>query len=153
MVCVGSNRRPWHPLVVYFPLALLGMSFVFDVLSLRLGPAMVEAARYNVTAGLVAAAICALAGIRDYFVILPRKSAMRGLARYHGALNLLATALFAVGLMHRWRLRGALVTPPWPFVLSALGVVVLGVAGYLGGVIVLNAGIDLDSRRPPDATS
>ena len=125
--------RPLHPLVVHFPLALFGMSFLFDVLSLELGAAMVEAARFNVLGGLIAAVVTGAFGARDFQRFLPAHSAARRIARYHAAV-----ALFAVGLVLRFQSRGASSTPPWPFVLSAVGVALLGVAGYLGGVMVHN---------------
>jgi uncharacterized membrane protein len=144
-------RQPLHPLLVHFPLAMWGMSFVFDVLSLRLGPAMVVAARFNLAAGLVMAAVAAAAGVSD-FLRLPRGTMVRRIGRWHATLNGLATALFSVSLGLRFRARAALVTPHWPFVLSALGVVVIGFSGYLGGVMVYNhgAGVNLTrSRRSP----
>jgi uncharacterized membrane protein len=146
-------RQPLHPLLVHFPLAMWGMSFVFDVLSLRFGPAMVVAARFNLAAGLVMAAVAAATGAHD-FLRLPRGTLVRRIGRWHALLNLAAAALFSVSLGLRFRARTALTTPPWPFVLSALGVVVIGFSGYLGGVMVYNhgAGVNLtrSRRSPPD---
>ena len=131
-------RRALHPLLVPFPLAFFGMSFVFDLLSLAFGAPMVEAARYNVVGGLVAAALTAAAGVYDYCAQLAPRSTGRRLARWHALLNLVAIGLFAAGLGDRWAARGVLVTPRTPFVLSALGVLLLGVSGYVGGVIFFN---------------
>jgi uncharacterized membrane protein len=141
-------RQPLHPLLVHFPLAMWGMSFVFDVLSLHFGPAMVEAARFNLAAGLVMAAVAAAAGARDFFH-LPRGTMVRRIGRWHALLNVVAAALFSVSLGLRFRARGAPVTPAWPFILSALGVVVIGFSGYLGGVMVYNhgAGVNLTRSR------
>jgi uncharacterized membrane protein len=143
--------RPIHPLLVQFPLAMWGMSFVFDVLSLRFGSMMVEAARFNLAAGLVMAAVAAAAGGRDFF-LLPRGSVVRRIGRWHAALNGCGATLFAVSLYLRSHPRGATVTPRWPFVLSALGVVVMGISGYLGGVMVVNhgAGITRSHQSRPD---
>jgi uncharacterized membrane protein len=99
---------------------------------------MVEAARYNVVSGLIAAALTAIAGVHDYLAHLPPGSSGRRLGRWHALLNVIATGLFAAGLGDRWAARGASATPMEPFVLSALGVVLLGVSAYLGGVIVMN---------------
>lgn len=129
-------KRSLHPLLVPFPLAFFGMSFVFDLLSLELGAPMVEAARYNVVGGLVAAALTALAGVHDYRTQLVERG--RRLARWHALVNLVAVALFACELGDRWAARGAVVTPLRPLVLSAIAVVLLGASAYLGGVVVLN---------------
>ena len=133
-------RRALHPLVVHFPLLLLGMSFVFDVLSLRFGAAMVEAALYNVLGGLASAVVAALAGLRDVQRVLPKQSPARRVVGWHAAINLSACALFAASLPARWHARGAAVTPTPSFVLSAFAVALLGLGAYLGGVMVLNYG-------------
>jgi uncharacterized membrane protein len=143
---VAVMRTPLHPLLVHFPIAFLAMSFVFDVLSLRLGAAMVEAARYNIIAGLGAAVVAGAAGIYDYFARLPAHSPARRVGRWHAVLNGIACLAFGASLFLRWHALGASVTPRGPFVLSALGVVLLGVAGYLGGVVVVNYGVDLDAH-------
>jgi uncharacterized membrane protein len=135
-----------HPWLVHFPLAMWGTSFVFDILSLRFGPTLVEAARFNVAAGLFLAALAMLTGLHD-FRQLPRASTVRRIGRWHAALNLVATALFTVSFILRCRARGALVTPSWPLFLSALGVVLLGISGYLGGVMVFTYGALTRSRR------
>src|SRR4051812_41434392 len=133
---ITKVRRAIHPLLVPFPLAFFGMSFVFDLLALRFGAPMVEAARYNVVGGLIASGLTGAAGIHDYLAHLQSRG--RRLARWHALLNLVAIGLFAAGLSGRWAARGAQTTPLQPFVLSALGVLFLGVSGYLGGVIVFN---------------
>ncbi|HZS39078.1 MAG TPA: DUF2231 domain-containing protein [Polyangia bacterium] len=131
-------RSALHPLLVQFPLALWGMSFVFDVLSLRYGPAMAEAARFNLAGGLVAALFAAATGARDFLRRLEPRSPARRLGRYHAALNALAAALFAASLIARHRLPPSPSTRELPLVLSALGVVVLGASAYLGGVLMFN---------------
>src|SRR5436305_109498 len=60
-----------------------------------------------------------------------------------------ATALFVASLALRWSARGAAATPRAPFVLSALGVAVLGVAGYLGGLVDYEYAATT-RRRSPD---
>jgi uncharacterized membrane protein len=131
-------RSALHPLLVQFPLALWSMSFVFDVLSLRYGPAMSEAARFNLAGGFVAALAAAATGARDYKRRLEPRSSARRLARYHAALNALAAALFGASLLVRRHAPPSRATPELPLVLSALGVVVLGASAYLGGVLVVN---------------
>jgi uncharacterized membrane protein len=143
---INGVRRPLHPFLVPFPLVFFGMSFVFDLLSLRFGASMVEAALYNVVGGLVAAGLSAVAGLWDYRTQLERRSNGRRLARWHALINVVAVLLFAAGLGDRWAARGAEVTPRVPFILSALGVVLLGVSSYVGGVILHNFSI---LRRAP----
>jgi uncharacterized membrane protein len=149
-VVTGERARPsLLGLLVHVPLVLLAMSFVFDVLSIFGGGAFVEAALFNVVAGLVAMLAAAVTDARDYFARLPPASSARRLARWHALVNAAAMALFAVSLALRWSARGAAATPRGPFVLSALGVAVLGVASYLGGLVDYEAAATM-RRRSPD---
>jgi uncharacterized membrane protein len=142
-------RAPVHPLLVHFPFVLWGMSFVFDVASLYRGPAMVEAALFNLVAGLAAAVAAGVTGLWDYVTRLPARSSPRRLARWHALANLAATALFVASLVLRWPARGASSTPRLPFVLSAVGLALLGIASYLGGLTTYE---DITTRpRSPGA--
>ena len=143
-----SERERAH--FAHIPLVLLAMSFVFDVVSIFGGGVFVEAALFNVVAGLLAMLAAAIADARDYFVRLPEASSARRLARWHALANLAATTLFVASLAMRWTARGAPATPRGPFVLSALGLAVLGVASYLGGLVDYEAAATT-RRRSPDA--
>lgn len=132
----NEQARPsLHTLVAHMPLVLWGMSFVFDVVSHYGGGRFVEAALFDVVAGLAAMAAALVTELWDYYTRLEPGSIARRLARWHALANLAATALFVASLAMRWSARGAMTTPRGPFVLSALGVAVLGVAGYLGGLV------------------
>ena len=130
-----GTRPSLHTVLAHFPLIVWGASFVFDVVSFFGGAPFVEAALFNVVAGLVAMAAASVTDARDYFARLPPASAARRFARWHALANVVATALFIASLSLRWSARGAVATPLWPFVLSGLGVATLGVASYLGGLV------------------
>jgi uncharacterized membrane protein len=132
---LGRMRTPLHVHVVHFPFVLWIVSFVFDVASLWRGPTMVEAALFNLIAGLAAAAAAIVTGIWDYVTRLPRRSTARSVARWHALANGAATLLFVISLVLRCRVRGAWATPRWPFVLSALGVALMGLGSYVGAMI------------------
>ena len=131
-----SESRPLpHTLVAHVPLVLWGVSFVFDCVSYFGGAPFVEAALFNVLAGLVAMLAAGVTEAWDYRTRLPPGSSARRFARWHGLANLVATALFVASLALRFGARGAAATPRAPFVLSAFGVAVLGVASWLGGLV------------------
>jgi uncharacterized membrane protein len=134
-VTTEGARPSLHTLLVHFPRIVWGMSFLFDVISFLGGAPFVEAALFNVVAGLVAMAAATVTEARDYFARLPPASSARRFARWHALANVVATALFVGSLALRWSARGAVATPLGPFVLSGLGVAVLGVASYLGGLV------------------
>lgn len=143
-------RPSLHTLLVHVPLVVWGVSFVFDCVSFFGGAPFVEAALFNVAAGLVAMLAVGVTAARDYWARLPPASSARRIARWQALANLVGTALFAGSLWLRWQARGAPSTPRAPFVLSALGVAVLGVASYLGGLVDY-AYAATTRRRSPDA--
>jgi len=134
-VTTEGARPSLHALLAHVPLVVWGASFVFDCASYFGGAPFVEAALFNVAAGLVAMLAVAVGEARDYVARLPPASSARRIARWQALANLAATALFAASLWLRWPARGAAETPRAPFVLSALGVAVLAVASYLGGLV------------------
>jgi len=142
--------RRLHSFVAPFPFILWGVSFVFDLASLWRGAVMVEAALFNVAAGLVAALAAAVTGAWDYTRRLPPGSRARSFARWHGLVDGAATALFAVSLALRWSARGATATPRVPFVLSAVGVALMAVGSWLGGLADYEDAATT-RRRSPDA--
>jgi uncharacterized membrane protein len=128
-------RTSLHVHVVHFPFVLWVVSFLFDIGSVWLGPTMVEAALFNLVAGLAAAVAAVVTGLRDYVIRLERHSTARSLARWHALAHGAAMVLFLISLGLRVKLRGAWATPRWPFVLSALGVALMGLGSYVGAMI------------------
>jgi uncharacterized membrane protein len=128
-------RTPLHAHAAQLPFVLWIVSFLFDIASVWGGPPMVEAALFNVCAGLIAAILVAATGLWDYLRRLQPRSTSRQLARWHAAAHTLSMLLFAVSLYLRWTMRGAWATPRWPFVLSALGVALMGLGSYVGGLV------------------
>ena len=86
----------------------------------------------------------------DYRTRLPPGSPERRLARWHVAANATATALFVASFVLRLSLPAYAATPRGPFVLSALGLAVLGVASWLGGLVDWQYAATT-RRRSPDA--
>lgn len=144
-----SARPSLHAILMPIPLVLCGVSFVFDVVSFFGGAPFVEAALFNLVAGVAAMVAAGVVEARRYFSRLPPGSSARRIARWQALANVVAAALFVASLWLRWPARGTPATPRVPFVLSALGVAVLGVAGYLGGLVDW-AWAATRSRRSPD---
>jgi uncharacterized membrane protein len=125
-----------HSQVVQFPLALLGTSFIFDVLSFFYGAKLVAAARFNLIAGLAFGLLATLTGMLDHIRRLEPGTPAHRVGRWHAAGSLLGLAAFAISLVLRGD--GFSHTPRAALLTSAFGVVVLGLSSYLGGVMVVN---------------
>jgi len=99
--------RPLHPILIVFPLGLLGASFVFDLLYLFTNDATwTYVATYLIGAGLVGGLVSAVFGLRDWLAI-PRGTPARRIGFWHGAGNGLVAAFFFASWWLRLEAPGA----------------------------------------------
>jgi len=125
------GKHPIHPMLVVLPLGLWVAALAFDILYAFTGnPAWRTAAFWNIGAGIVGALLAAIPGVVDWLGMTGR---VGRLATYHMLLNLGAVAIFSVNWFARTRV-GA--DSPWPLVLSIVGVIGVGISGWIGGELV-----------------
>ena len=137
--------HPIHPALIPFPFAFLYGAFLFDVAGrLAERPGWWTTGSYLCLVGVVAALIAAVPGFVDYFKTVPPKSSAKRRATQHMLANLTVVALFAAA----WMVRGDPPTMPGVTVLTleGIGVVLLTVGGWLGGVLVSRNQISVDHR-------
>ena len=136
--------HPIHPMIV--PLAIGGflLSFIFDIVCLATGQTTPwsTVAYYTMIGGVVGALIAAVFGLVD-LMSLPSDIKRTGLA--HMGINLVVVALFACNV---W-LRTADGSPSGtPFILSAIGIGLLVISGWLGGKMVYEGGVGVSTTEP-----
>ncbi len=147
-VLAGTYGHPIHPALVAVPIGAWVASFAFDLGSRVVSqPAFLsQGSRWLIAIGVLGALVAAIAGSLDLFAIPTGTPAFRiGLA--HMALNLTATAAYAVNLLV---LRGDLDTGPvgWgPIVLSAVSLTLVAAAGFLGGKLAYRYGVRVADER------
>jgi uncharacterized membrane protein len=132
--------HPIHPMLVTIPIGLWLFSFACDVAQVlgAAGSGWQTTAYYTLLGGLVGAGLAAVPGVVD-MLSLPRR--IERVALIHMALNVVVMVLYAV---NAWlRSRGMLESGMW---LSALGVAVLAVSGWLGGKLVYEHGVGIDTE-------
>ena len=141
-------RHPLHPTLVHFPIGLFVLSLFFDLAALFAGAgnALVRGAFYAMLGGVVMALIAALPGFVDWLDIR-RDHPAKPLATYHMALNLAAVGLYVVNLLTRQGELDRAQPAILGVVLSALGVGIIAVSGYLGGKLVYDDGIGAGRHR------
>ena len=132
--------HPLHPILIPFPLGLLITSFIFDIVYLITGNAIFSVvAFWMITAGVIGGLIAAVPGVIDWLAI-PHGTRARSIALWHLLSNVVAIVLFALS----WLIRiGA---PPAQtgaiaIILSLVGVILLGLGGWLGGELVDRMGV------------
>ena len=143
--------HPVHPMLVCFPLGLLGTSVVFDVAHLIAdSPRFAEVAFWMIASGVPAGLLAALFGIVDWLAI-PRGTRAWGIGFLHGVSNAVVLVLFAASALVR---ADAPAEPgAWALALSLLGVVLAAVAGWLGGELVNRLGVGVHDGANLDAPS
>jgi uncharacterized membrane protein len=141
-----------HPMLIVFPLGLLGAATVFDVLNLfLLQGGFSVASQYMIAAGVLGGLLAAVFGLGDW-VAIPAGTRAKRLGALHGGGNVIVVVLFALS----WLLRlGAPDGRPGvpPLVLEIVALALAGATGWLGGELVERLGVGVDEGAHADAPS
>lgn len=130
--------HPIHPMLVVFPLGLWIFSFVCDVIAAWRGPTpWRDVATYAMGGGVLGGLAAAVPGVVDLQAIAA--PGLRRIAVTHMLLNLCLLALFSVNFWLRCRAQ----RPRGLVLLSAVGVLGLGLSGWLGGELVYVHGVGI----------
>ena len=140
-----------HQMLVAFPLGVLAMSLIFDLLARIAGwTRLHEAAFYMIAAGVISGLVAAVFGFID-FLGIPNGTRAKRIGRLHGLGNVVVVALFAGS----WFLRRD--DPPRPetlaIVLAAAAAALAMLTGWLGGELVDRLGVGVDDGANLDAPS
>ncbi len=143
--------HPIHQMLIVFPLGLLGMAVVFDVVALALTEGYwSEIALWMIVAGVLTGLMAAPFGFIDWLAIPARTRAKR-IGALHGVGNVFVLLLFACSAVRRWP---APQTPPdLALALSLGGVAIALITGWLGGELVGRLGVGVDAGANVDAPS
>ena len=143
---VRPGNHPLHPALTDFPIALLPLALLWDIVALwQGGDFWWKAAFWTLVAGLVAALPTAVTGFLDYL------SVERGGKAFNTATNHMLVMLTAVSVFAGSAIaqggpstvsggRAALVVG-----LAATGTLLFGVGGWLGGDLVYREGVGVEA--------
>src|SRR5690606_7887923 len=142
--------HPIHPMLIVFPLGLLGTSVIFDVIRLLGGSELWSTmAFYLIAAGLIGGLVAAVFGFWDWVAIPDSRAKRIGL--WHALANVVVMALFFVS----WLLRRD--DPVRPETLALLlsfgGMAVSLLSGWLGGELVYRLRVGVDEHAHLNAPS
>jgi len=138
------KSHPLHPILVSFPIAFFIGTFIFDGLGLMTNSSSLTLmGRYLNIAGVIGALIAAIPGVIDYFFTVPPESSARKRATKHGLINVLVLLLFTFVLFSR---QAAAQIPIFSFAVEIIGIILLSIAGWLGGTLVHRNQIGIDIR-------
>ena len=138
--------HPLHPMLVPFPIGFFVGTFVSDIVYLGgKDPFWARVSFWLLAAGLVMAALAALAGLTDFLgdrlvrAIRP--------AWFHMAGNVTAVVLSLINLWLRCR-DGEVADYPGVFWISLVVVLILVVTGWLGGELVFRHRVGVAEEYP-----
>jgi uncharacterized membrane protein/nitrite reductase/ring-hydroxylating ferredoxin subunit len=141
---IHLSGHPLHPILVAFPIAFFSGTFLFDLLGMVFKiPALWQTGMYLELAGCGFAVLAAVPGIVDYFSIVPPKSSAKARATKHGLINVIVLLIFVFTWFYR---RGISANPAIVISAEAAGVILLSIAGWLGGTLVHRNQIGIDHR-------
>ena len=137
--------HPIHPMLVPFPIAFFIGAFLADLAHVLGGePFWAEAAFWLLAAGLVGAALAAVAGLTDF--LGDRRVRALGAARQHFIGNLVLVGLEAVN----WAVRigdYSAAAQSTGIYLAAAAVLLLGFTGWKGGELVYRHRVGITEDR------
>lgn len=137
--------HPIHPMLV--PIAIGGfvLSFAADLISLATGNGnpWSTLAYYTMIGGILGALAAAVPGLID-LLSLPA-GYTKGVAVKHMSINLLVVAIYGA---NAWMRHGDPQTLKVPMILSFVTILMLLVSGWLGGKMVFEAGVGVDTGAP-----
>lgn len=143
--------HPIHQMLIVFPLGLLGMAVIFDIVNLfvdRRGLAI--ASYYMIAAGVLTGLLAAIFGLVDWLAI-PSGTRAKRVGLWHAVGNVTIVVLFIVS----WFIRRNTSYVPSTLVL-VLEIVALGLAlvtSWLGGELVDRLGVGVSDGAHLDAPS
>ena len=133
-------------MLIVFPIGLWVFSLVSDVIYLnKWGPAVwSDVAFYTMAGGIVGALLAAIPGLID--LVSMTDSRVKRIGIWHMVVNLVVVVLFCVNLWLRMpnTTTSLSIKPVW---LSVAGVILLCIAGWLGGQMVYVHGVAVE-RQP-----
>lgn len=135
------GKHPVHPMLVAFPIGLWVFALVCDIARLFGGAEVWSTvALYAIGGGIVGALLAAIPGFIDYLSI--DEAEMKRIATTHLLLGLGSVVIFGLNFWLRFRLEQG---SKLPFLLSIVGVLVIGFGGWLGGKMVYVKGMAVEA--------
>jgi uncharacterized membrane protein len=143
--------HPVHPMLIVFPLGLLGAAVVFDIIYLiSNNPPWAHASYYMIGAGLIGGLVAALFGWLDWLGI-PAGTRAKRIGLWHGLGNVIVVGLFILSWILRRDDPGL---PPTGAIVAGLSGVILSlITAWLGGELVYRLAVGVDGGAHLDSPS
>jgi uncharacterized membrane protein len=139
--------HPVHPVVTHFPMALLPVSFLGDLIGIWTDASFWWSfSFYNLAIGLVLSIPALITGMID-FMAIPQEGAADRVAMRHMTIIITAITLYTGSFFIRF---GVEIPSGWRLInsvsLSLLGLIFLLIGGWLGGQLVYRFGVGREPK-------
>ena len=142
--------HPLHPILIVFPLGLLGTSVVYDFLHARdKNPKTAATAQAMIASGIAGGLAAAVPGLIDWMAIPPNTRAKQ-IGQVHGLGNVGVLGLFGASWLLR-RKQPDYAPTTTAVLLSLAGAGLAGFTGWLGGELIHRLGVSVDAGAHLDA--
>ncbi|HYE54081.1 MAG TPA: DUF2231 domain-containing protein, partial [Chitinophagaceae bacterium] len=136
--------HPIHPILICFPIAFFVGTLLFDIAGLITGSyPMHQLAFYMQITGVGAALLAAVPGIIDYIFTVPPNSSAKKRGARHGLINGTVVIIFTLIWFYK---QNANASVTLIIVAEVVGVILLTIAGWMGGTLVYRNQIGVDPR-------
>jgi uncharacterized membrane protein len=138
-------KHPIHPILVHFPVAAWFISTIGDVVGLFTNEQVSWVAGVLLIIGTITALFAMVTGLIELGKIDQQSPAMK-IANQHMILMLVSWSFYAVSLF--LRLDGTNLSQPGmvAIIMSIAGLISLCIAGWLGGKLVYEHGVGVQSK-------
>lgn len=141
---VNIKSHPLHPILVSFPIAFFTGTFLAHLIGWWWNKPVLSSTSYYLNlGGVVFAVLAAIIGFVDFLYTVPPKSSAKKRAAKHGITNVVVLLIFIATFLYR-RTDG--VNNFALFIAELAGVVLLTIAGWMGGTLVYRNRIGVDQR-------
>lgn len=150
-VLAGPYGHPFHPMLIPIPIGAWTASIIFDLAAMFTGDtqAFERGALWLIGIGIVGALAAAVFGLLDYSQLESGSKAQR-IGLMHMILNLLAVIIFVIGFIVRSN-AGFDQVNVGGFIISLIGMALLGVSGFLGGELAYRYGVRVADEETQSA--
>ena len=140
-IIAGPYGHPYHPVLVTVPIGAWLAVAIFDLAGIFTddAEAFARGALWLTGIGIIGALAAAVLGFLDYSQLAQNTKAKKT-ATIHMALNLTVTVLFAVAFFIRLA-AGYETVSITGFIITLVGLALLGASGYLGGTLAYHYGV------------
>ena len=138
------KSHPLHPILIPFPIAFFTGTFLAHAAGwIWDNSRLLDTAYYLNAAGIGFALFAAIPGIIDFIYTVPPKSSGKKRAAQHGITNVIMLLIFTAAFFYR---RNEEVNQAFLLAMEIAGIVLMMIAGWMGGTLVYRNQIGVDQR-------